>query len=366
VAFSVAGLEDLEMTPEFWNGKRVLITGHTGFKGSWLAFWLERLGAEVHGFALDPDTDPNLFTQLNIADRITSVTGDVRDLGAVRRFFVEARPDAVFHMAAQSLVRRSYRLPVESFETNVMGTVHVLEGLREVEARAAVIVTTDKVYENDELGRAYVEDDMLGGYDPYASSKACAEIATAAYRRSFFADGGTRSATARAGNVIGGGDWSEDRLLPDMFRSLVFGEPLTIRNPDAVRPWQHVLEPLGGYLTLAEKLFESGDAAEAWNFGPASDEAKPVSWIVDRVLQTWGNAPEITMANGEQLHESRLLSLDSSKATARLGWRPKIALPEAIELTTEWYRSFKDGRDPAETTSRQIDTYTGKDAIATA
>jgi CDP-glucose 4,6-dehydratase len=314
----------------------------------------------VYGLALEPDTEPDLFTQLNIADRVTSVIGDIRDLGAVKKFFVKVRPDVVFHLAAQSLVRRSYRLPVESFETNVMGTVHVLEALREGKAKAAVIVTTDKVYENDELGRAYVEDDVLGGYDPYASSKACAEIATAAYRRSFFSTrGATRIATARAGNVIGGGDWSEDRLLPDMFRSLVFGQPLTIRNPDAVRPWQHVLEPLAGYLTLAEKLFDSAEVAEAWNFGPDASDAKPVSWVVDRVLELWGDAPNLRTSGAEHPHESQLLSLDSSKATARLGWQPKIALPEAIELTTEWYRDFKDGRDVAETTARQIDKYKG-------
>ncbi|HEY2846631.1 MAG TPA: CDP-glucose 4,6-dehydratase, partial [Pyrinomonadaceae bacterium] len=309
------------MTPDFWSGKRVLVTGHTGFKGSWLAFWLSSLGAEVFGYALEPDTEPNLFSQLKIGDLVTSVIGDIRDLDSVKRSFIESQPDIVFHLAAQSLVRRSYRLPVESFETNVMGTVHVLEALRAVEAKAAVIVTTDKVYENDDLGRAYVEDDMLGGYDPYASSKACAEIATAAYRRSFFSENKTpiifsenktRIATARAGNVIGGGDWSEDRLLPDVFRSLVFGEPLTIRNPDAVRPWQHVLDPLNGYMTLAEKLCESGEFAEAWNFGPPADDAKPVSWVVDRLLENWGDAPHLQMSDGNHPHESRRLSLYSS------------------------------------------------------
>lgn len=348
------------MKPEFWQGKRVLVTGHTGFKGSWLAFWLSSLGADVYGYALEPDTEPNLFTQLDIAGRVKSVIGDIRDLEALKSSFAEAKPDIVLHLAAQALVRRSYRLPVESFETNVMGTVHVLEALREVEAQAAVIVTTDKVYENDELGRAYVEDDVLGGYDPYASSKACAEIATAAYRRSFFGEGGTRIATARAGNVIGGGDWSEDRLLPDVFRSLVFGRELMIRSPEAIRPWQHVLDPLNGYLTLAEKLCESSEFAEAWNFGPPATDAKPVSWIVERVLDTWGAAAEITMAEGNQPHESHLLSLDSSKAINRLGWHPSIPLPEAINLTADWYRSFKDGGDISAITARQITNFQGK------
>ncbi|MFN0279621.1 MAG: CDP-glucose 4,6-dehydratase [Pyrinomonadaceae bacterium] len=349
---------------DFWKGKRVLVTGHTGFKGSWLSFWLSALGADVCGFALKPDTQPSLFENLRIGEQIRSVIGDIRDLNAFEKLVTEFRPDVIFHLAAQSLVRRSYREPVDTYSTNLLGTVHVLEAIRKVgDVGAAVIVTTDKVYENEERELGYVESDRLGGFDPYANSKACAEMAVAAYRSSFFGAGGTLVATARAGNVIGGGDWSEDRLLPDVFRSLIFGEPLTIRNPSSVRPWQHVLDPLSGYVMLAERLF-NGDTkcADAWNFGPSDEDAREVSWILNEIKGIWDGGVTWTVANDDEPHESHLLKLDSSKARSELQWTPKLALSDAVRLTAEWYRGFKNGEDAADLTRQQIEVFEGIDA----
>ncbi|NNE65038.1 MAG: CDP-glucose 4,6-dehydratase [Pyrinomonadaceae bacterium] len=347
---------------DFWKDKKVFLTGHTGFKGSWLAFWLSSLGAAVCGYALDPEDSPNLFTVLDIESRVDSVIADVRDLNRVQSELERFEPDVVFHLAAQSLVRRSYRLPVETYETNLMGTVNVLEAIRSAESvKAAVIITTDKVYENEERPEPYREDEPLGGFDPYSSSKACAEIASSAYRRSFFSDSECHVATARAGNVIGGGDWSEDRLVPDIFRSLLDGENLFIRNPDSVRPWQHVLEPLYGYLTLAKGLFEGNRSfAGAWNFGPSLQDSRTVAEVLDIVTANWPTEVGFTMPEQPQPHEAGFLALDSSKARKTLDWHPQLDLEKALELTCEWYDAFGNEKDMSEVTARQIEFYTNK------
>jgi CDP-glucose 4,6-dehydratase len=351
---------------EFWNGKKVLITGHTGFKGSWLAFWLEMLGANVCGYALAPDGEPNLFADLKLAGEIKSVTGDVRDLAHFEKVLQDFQPEIIFHLAAQSLVRKSYREPLETYTVNVIGTINVLEAVRKTDSvKSFVVVTTDKVYENKESYRAYSENERLGGYDPYSSSKACAELAVSAYRNSFFAESNCLIATARAGNVIGGGDWSEDRLLPDVFRSLVFGEKLSIRNPASIRPWQHALEPLAGYMKLAEKLYAGEkDFAEAWNFGPAEEDSKPVNWILEEIKRIWNEPVNWQIAEGAQPHEACLLKLDSTKAKKELGWLPKLNLDEAVEMTVEWYRGFKDKQDLIRLTANQINFYQNKNQNA--
>lgn len=344
---------------EFWSGKKVLITGHTGFKGSWLSFWLNMLGAKVCGYSLAPDSQPNLFENLQLEKRIKSEIGDVRDLPHFKRVLEQFQPEFIFHLAAQSLVRKSYREPVETYTTNVIGTINILEAARSVDSvKSVVIVTTDKVYENKEWLWAYRENERLGGFDPYSNSKACAELAVSAYRNSFFGDGECLIATARAGNVIGGGDWSEDRLLPDVFRSLVLGESLEIRNPDSIRPWQHALEPLAGYVRLAEKLYngEKGFAG-AWNFGPSEEDSKSVGWILEEIKNVWNAPVKWKIAEGVQPHEARLLKLDSAKAKSELQWSPQLSLKEAVNLTSEWYRGFKDKEDLIELTKNQILIY---------
>ena len=345
---------------EFWKGKRVLITGHTGFKGSWLAFWLETLGAEVGGYALAPETVPNLFSNLELEKKINSTIGNICDLEKFSAALSEFQPEIVFHLAAQSLVRKSYKNPVETYQTNVIGTVNVLEAIRRVASvKSVVVITTDKVYENNEWHWAYRENERLGGFDPYSNSKACAELAVAAYRNSFFADQKCLIATARAGNVIGGGDWSEDRLLPDVFRFLIFDKPLVIRYPNAVRPWQHVLEPLAGYMRLAEKLYAGEKSfGEAWNFGPADEDSKPVEWILEKIKNIWNAPVHWQIEQNEQPHEAGLLKLDSAKAKTTLGWQPVLNILQAIDLTAEWFKNFKDGKNLLETTRRQIDFYT--------
>ena len=346
----------------FWKGKRVLVTGHTGFKGSWLAFWLKSLGAEVCGFSLAPESSPNLFENLNLENEITSVIGDIRDMPAFEKTLQDFKPEIVLHLAAQSLVRKSYREPIETYTTNVIGTVNILDAIRRAEfVKAVVIVTTDKVYENKEWLWAYRENERLGGFDPYSNSKACAELAISAYRNSFFADSKTLIASARAGNVIGGGDWSEDRLLPDVFRSLIFDQPLHIRNPQSIRPWQHVLEPLTGYLMLAEKLYNGErEFAESWNFGPSDEDSQSVGFILEKTREIWKGDVNWQIDNGEQPHEANLLKLDSTKAKLRLKWLPKLSLPEALKLTADWYQAFKAGENIAETTQKQIDFYNTK------
>lgn len=358
------------MNAKFWQGRRVLLTGHTGFKGSWLALWLERLGAKATGYSLaEPPSNPSLFDLARVGEGITrSLAGDVRDLDSLARAVRESRPEVVIHMAAQSLVRRSYADPAGTYATNVMGTVNVLEAARGAEdLRAVVVVTSDKCYENREWPWGYRERDALGGRDPYSNSKACAELVTDAYRRSFFDAGQTAAAaavaSARAGNVIGGGDWAEDRLLPDIFRAAAAGREVLIRNPDAVRPWQHVLEPLSGYLLLAEKLCGEGrgEFAEGWNFGPSDEDARPVSWVVGRIAERWGDAAGALLwkrdAGAQHPHEARHLRLDCSKARARLSWRPRWTIERALDATVEWYRAHAAGADARRLCTEQIDEY---------
>lgn len=348
------------MNADFWRGKRVFLTGHTGFKGSWLSLWLQTLGAEVCGLALAPAGEPNLFTVARVGDGMSSVIGDIRDADAVRDAMTAFRPEIVIHAAAQALVRLSYSAPVETYATNVMGTVHVLDAARHVDSvRCIVNVTTDKCYDNREWAWGYREDEPMGGHDPYSSSKGCSELVTAAYRRSFFAKAGVALASARAGNVIGGGDWAADRLVPDILRAFERREPVPIRNPRSIRPWQHVLEPLSGYLTLAEQLWHEGQAfAEAWNFGPREDDARPVQWIVERMVQAWGAGADWRIDAGDHPHEAHYLKLDISKAQHRLGWRPRWSLPTALTHITSWHQACIAGADMRARCLDQIRQYT--------
>ena len=347
------------VTPSFWSGRRVLVTGNTGFKGAWLSFWLSELGAEVSGFALPPSTSPNLYDLLNLSAIGQSVFGDINDQGALNKLIVSTRPEVVIHMAAQPLVRQSYAAPLETFRTNVGGTVTLLESVRACyETRSVVIVTTDKCYENRDWYWGYRETDELGGYDPYSASKACAEIATAAMRRSFFSEGGhqARIATARAGNVIGGGDWSEDRLVPDIVRGCLGAERIVrLRNPAAVRPWQHVLDPLCAYLSLCERLYYGEkEFGEAWNIGPDSADNQPVLAVAEAMIGALGSGKIELVANQSDLHEAKLLTLDCAKARARLGWRPKLDFNGTVALTAEWYRSWASGADMKQLSRAQI------------
>jgi len=347
------------MNPSFWRGKTVFLTGHTGFKGGWIAHWLYELGAAVHGYSLEPPTEPNFYTETQLQKRLAySTISDIRDLAALTSALKQTKPDIIIHMAAQTLVRESYNIPVETFAANVMGTVNLLEAARQVgTAKAIVNITTDKCYENKEWLWPYRENDRLGGHDPYSASKACAEIATAAYRNSFLADANIHLASVRAGNVIGGGDWATDRLIPDFLRALDAGETLKIRSPNAIRPWQHVLEPLSGYLLLAEKLYTEGRTfAEAWNFGPNEEDAKSVGWIVNQLCAQIPDARWET-ENVKQPHEAGLLKLDSSKAKAKLGWAPRWNLETALSKTVEWHQAWRNQEDIAEVTSSQIQAY---------
>ena len=348
------------MTPDFWLGKRVLLTGHTGFKGSWLSLWLQSLGAELHGLALEAPTTPNLFTVAQVAKGMTSHTmGDIRDLTTVQQAMQAAQPDIVIHMAAQPLVRLSYAEPVETYATNVMGTVHVLELARHTASvKAVVVVTTDKCYENKEWHWGYREIEPMGGHDPYSNSKGCSELVTSAYRSSFLQGQGIAVASARAGNVIGGGDWAADRLVPDILRAFEQNQPVVIRNPHATRPWQHVLEPLGGYLTLAERLHTQGQAfAEGWNFGPKDDDAQPVQWIVEHMVNSWGNGASWQLDSGIHPHEANYLKLDISKAKARLGWQPRWPLATALQKITEWHQALLTQKNMHTITLNQITDY---------
>ena len=351
----------------FWQGKKVFLTGHTGFKGSWLCLWLNSLGAHVTGFALDPPTEPSLFELARVGELVESRIADVRDLDRLKAEMVSASPDIVIHMAAQPLVRDSYRIPVETYAINVMGTVHLLEAVRCCPSVKAVVnVTTDKVYENREWVWGYRENEPFGGYDPYSNSKGCSELVTAAYRSSYFnpcdyGQHGVAVATARAGNVIGGGDWADDRLIPDSIRAILAGEPVRIRNPQAIRPWQHVLEPLSGYLTLAQKLFEDGaDYAEGWNFGPADDDVWPVERIVQRMCRQWGPGASYEIDDGEHPHEAHYLKLDCSKARSGLGWYPRWDLERALDSIIHWTQRYRSGDDLQKVCLEQIADYTGK------
>jgi CDP-glucose 4,6-dehydratase len=344
--------------PHFWMHRRVLLTGHTGFKGAWLSLWLQSLGAEVTGLAPGPPTQPSLYELAGIAAGMCERAVDVCDAGAVAHAVREAAPEVVLHLAAQPMVRRSLRSPAMTYEVNVMGTVNVLEGVRQLgdEVRAVVVVTSDKCYENPGgEARRFVEGDPLGGEDPYSSSKACAELVTAAYRSSFFAaEGSPRVATARAGNVIGGGDWGEERLLPDIVRAVHAGEPVRVRNPQAVRPWQHVLNPLSGYLLLAEALWQGDEVARAWNFGPRREDARTVSWIVERLGALWDGALSWEIDEGPNPPEASHLALDSSDAESLLGWRPAWDLNDALELVVEWHRAHQGGEDMRRVSLGQI------------
>jgi len=352
------------MNVEFWKGKKILVTGHTGFKGGWLTLWLQKLGAEVIGVSLDPPSNPNLYNHARVADGMVSIHEDIRNLKKMQEIFVANQPEIVFHMAAQPLVRYSYKDPVETYSTNVMGSLNILEAVRYCKSvRAVVMVTTDKCYENHEWEWGYREYEPMGGRDPYSSSKACAELLIASYRYSFFplqefSNHQTAIASARAGNVIGGGDWAEDRLLPDIIRAFQSNQTIRIRNPHAVRPWQHVLEPLSGYLELAERMYLDGMKwAEAWNFGPNQDDAKPVEWIVKKMANIWGNSASWEIDDGDHPYETSYLKLDCSKAHALLRWKPRWDLDKALEMLVRWYKETSSGADARELCLNQISEF---------
>ena len=353
-------MEGLVADSDFWNGKNVLITGHTGFKGGWLSIWLSSMGAQVTGIALEPETSPNLFSSAGVSKLVDSLTLDIRNKDALVKSFASSQPEVVFHLAAQALVRRSYLDPVGTYEVNVLGTLNVLEAVRQTSSvKSVVIVTTDKCYENREWEWGYRENEPMGGHDPYSSSKGCAELLVASYRSSFFSSKESPSiATVRAGNVFGGGDWSEDRLIPDLCRSIMSETSVVLRNPSAVRPWQHVLDPLNGYLLLAEALSTNGEVyAQAWNFGPKDEDAKTVEWVVKETIKNWG-VGSYEVDSSEQLHEAQYLKLDCSKARQRLGWSPLLGIEEGIEYTIKWYKAHYANERMAELCVFQIDQYT--------
>jgi CDP-glucose 4,6-dehydratase len=349
----------------FWNGRRVFLTGHTGFKGGWLSLWLSSMGAKVTGYALAPNTNPNFFDVAKVADDLEqSLIADIRDLERLQKAIAGAKPEIVIHMAAQPLVRYSYTNPVETYATNVMGTVHVLESIRSLNCvRAAVIVTTDKCYENKEWAWGYRENEPMGGYDPYSNSKGCAELVTSAYRQSYFPPEKylkhqVAIASARAGNVIGGGDWSEDRLIPDAIRAFEAKKSLVIRNPLATRPWQHVLEPLSGYLVLAQALYEEGAKFDgAWNFGPRDDDARAVQEVINLLIKNWGSVANWTQDQREQPHEAHSLKLDCSKARQYLNWTPRWGLEQAIENIIQWHHAYQKQSNLREISLQQISKY---------
>jgi len=344
----------------FWENKRVFLTGHTGFKGSWLSLWLQSMGAIVKGYSLEPSTKPSLFIEANVAREMESKIGDIRDLAILKTSMTDFNPDILIHMAAQPLVRLSYIEPVETYATNVMGTVNVLESARSCSnLKAIVSVTTDKCYENKEWEWGYRENEPMGGYDPYSSSKGCAELVTSAYRRSFFNKPETAAiATARAGNVIGGGDWAEDRLIPDILKAFKNEESVIIRNPLSTRPWQHVLEPLSGYLVLAQHLYEKGDEfAEGWNFGPKDEDCKPVNWILDKMISDWGNGATWELDENNNPHEAGFLKLDCSKAAQKLKWQPRWDLEFTLKEIIDWNKKFMNKEDLKLTCLKTINKY---------
>ena len=352
------------MVRQFWRGKKVLITGHTGFKGAWLCLWLNALGADVYGYALEPPTNPSLFELCQVDSMVNSNFADVRDGESLRSAMENARPEVVIHMAAQSLVRESYNSPADTYATNVMGTVNLFEAARHCSSvRAVVNVTTDKCYENKEWPWGYRENEPMGGYDPYSSSKGCSELVTASYRQSFFNPEnydrhGVAVASARAGNVIGGGDWAVDRLICDCVRALLQKEEIFIRNPNAIRPWQHVLEPLSGYLLLAQRLYENGpEFAEAWNFGPDDADARPVAWVVQRLCELWGKGAAYRINQGDHPHEANYLKLDCSKAKSLLGWQPQWNLEESLGHIVDWTKGYQKGMNVRAICLEQIAAY---------
>lgn len=348
------------MKPDFWNGKSVFLTGHTGFKGGWFSLWLKRCGAKISGYALPPADESGIYSSARIGDGIRTTIGDIRDAGSLKEAMASAAPEIAFHFAAQPLVRASYANPAETYDVNVMGTVNFLEAVRSTDSvRVAIIITSDKCYENREWPWGYRESDPMGGNDPYSSSKGCAELVTAAYRRSFFADGKVAIATARAGNVIGGGDWADDRLVPDMARAWIHGKPLLLRFPGAIRPWQHVLEPLHGYMALAEFLWlKAGEGAGGWNFGPRDEDSWPVGRLVQRAATLWGEGAGWDTDKGDHPHEANFLKLDCSKARTQLGWSPLLDLETALEWTVSWYLAqHRTATDMREFTLQQIGCY---------
>lgn len=355
------------MIPEIFNiykNRRVLITGHTGFKGSWLCLLLSQLGADVYGYALEPPTNPSLFIEAKIDELITSYIGDIRDLGNLQKVMKEVQPEIVIHMAAQPLVRESYKNPVETYSINVMGTVHLLEACRNTQSVKAIVnVTTDKCYENREWHWGYRENEPMGGYDPYSNSKGCSELVTSSYRNSYFnpsryAEHGVAVASARAGNVIGGGDWADDRLIPDFIRAIAKGEKVQIRSPYAIRPWQHVLEPLTGYLTLAAKLYTEGTTyAQAWNFGPEDNDAQNVEWITGILCDLWGEGASFKIDTNPQPHEANYLKLDCSKAKAELNWVPKWDIETTLKSIVAWNKAYLCGENIREVTIVQINQF---------
>ncbi len=348
----------------FWQGRRVFLTGHTGFKGSWLCLWLTKMGAHVSGYSLEPPTNPNLFSMASVGDLVKSIIADVRDGETLAAKIKEENPEIVMHLAAQPIVRDSYKNPVNTYAINVMGTVNLLNAVRESKSIKAVVnITTDKCYENKEWAWGYRENEPMGGYDPYSNSKACSELVTAAFRDSFFNvkaynQHGVAVATARAGNVIGGGDWAADRLVPDCVKSLLANQEILVRNPLAIRPWQHVLEPLSGYLVLAEKLYNDGPKyAEGWNLGPDDSSAMPVQWVVESLCSKWGGMASFKVDKGPHPHEANYLKLDCSKAKTELGWKPKWDVDRALDAIVDWYRAMQNGKDMREICLRQIESY---------
>tara|TARA_Y100000389_G_C17438100_1_gene506795 strand:+ start:412 stop:1497 length:1086 start_codon:yes stop_codon:yes gene_type:complete len=356
-------MEILEMNLDFWKGKKVFLTGHTGFKGSWLSLWLKNLGVELTGYSIDLNSQKSFFNDANISDGMNSIIGDIRDLDFLKKSVTEAKPDIIIHMAAQALVRDSYNNPVETYSTNIMGTVNVFEAAKECDSvRSLVNITSDKCYENKEREKGYSEDEPMGGYDPYSSSKGCAEIVASAYRSSFFKPNINKivMASARAGNVVGGGDWSKDRLIPDAIKSFYKNEAAIIRNPSAIRPWQFVLEPLRGYMMLAEKLY-NGDYkySSGWNFGPKNDDVRNVEWIIKNLSDKWGqNANwKYEKEESEILHEANYLKLDITKAENYLDWHPILNINETLELIIEWYKSFEAKENINKVSVNQIIKY---------
>jgi len=352
------------MNGSFWKGKRVLITGHTGFKGGWLSLWLQSVGADVTGFALKPPTDPNLFTTANVAAGMRSTIGDIRNFSLLKSVIAAADPEVIIHMAAQSVVRYSYDHPIETYEVNVLGTVHLLEAIRVIgKPRIVVNVTSDKCYENKEWLWGYREDEPMGGHDPYSNSKGCAELVTSAYQRSYFPVESFEKhriaiASVRAGNVIGGGDWTADQLLPDIIRSFLKKDPVLIRSPRAIRPWQFVLEPLNGYLMVAESLAsEPAKASGGWNFGPEDRDVRPVGWIVENMVRLWQNQASWKTDERNQLHEANYLKLDSSKAHTLLDWRPRLSLDKALDWVVEWYKAYDEKKNIHDLTLEQISRF---------
>ncbi|MDQ7096249.1 CDP-glucose 4,6-dehydratase [Desulfosporosinus sp. PR] len=344
----------------FWLGKRVFITGHTGFKGSWLSLWLQTLGAEVCGYSLQPPSNPSLFELTRAQEGMISIEGNILDLPYLHKHINQFKPEIIIHMAAQSLVRHSYQFPIDTLAVNIMGTAHLLEAVRRVDSvRVAVNVTSDKCYENREWLWGYRENDPMGGHDPYSCSKGCAELVTSSYRRSYFmAENAVQVATARAGNVIGGGDWATDRIIPDCFLAIRQGEPIFLRNPEAVRPWQHVLEPLAGYLRLAEMLWFNGQQyAESWNFGPDDSHAWRVQDVVETLCSLWGKDAKWIAKSDATEHEAHYLKLDSSKAVQKLGWARKMNMFDTLSMTVEWYKNYYNGADPWLISTKQIQAY---------